>query len=112
VHPDQKRDRICKIRTAGRYDEGNELTLREYLAIAKRWWWLAALGCLLAGSSAFVVTSQMTPVYRAEAWLLVNQAQNPSAVTYQDILGSQQLTRRTRTGHVESQSEGLRSEAR
>lgn len=69
------------------------MTLREYLAIAKRWWWLAVLGCLIAGSSAFVVTSQMTPVYRAQAWLLVNQAQNPSAVTYSDILGSQQLTK-------------------
>ncbi len=69
------------------------MTLREYLAIARKWWWLGLLGCLLSGGAAYAVTSQMTRIYRAEALLLVNQAQNPSTVTYQDILGSQQLTK-------------------
>ena len=32
----------------------------------------------------------MTPAYRSSATLLVNQAQTPGVVTYQDILGSQQ----------------------
>jgi capsular exopolysaccharide synthesis family protein len=35
----------------------------------------------------------MTRIYRANAILLVNQSQNSSPVTYQDILGSQQLTK-------------------
>ena len=69
------------------------MTLREYLAIAGRWWWLAVLGCVLAGGAAYLVTSATTRIYRSEALLLVNQAQNPSSVTYQDILGSQQLTK-------------------
>lgn len=68
------------------------MTLREYLSIARRWWWLAVLGCVLAGGAAYLVTSRMTRIYRSEALLLVNQAQNPSVITYQDILGSQQLT--------------------
>jgi receptor protein-tyrosine kinase len=69
------------------------MALREYLAMARRWWWLVALGCVLAGGAAWILTSQMTPVYRAKAVLLVNQAQNPSTITYSDILGSQQLTK-------------------
>jgi capsular exopolysaccharide synthesis family protein len=69
------------------------MNLREYLRIGRRWWWLVTLGCVLAGSAAFLLTTQMTPVYRARAVLLVNQVQNPSSVTYQDILGSQQLTK-------------------
>lgn len=69
------------------------MTLRDYLAIARSWWWLVVLGVGLGGGSAYAVTTQMTPIYRARAVLLVNQAQNPAAVTYQDILGSQQLTK-------------------
>ena len=69
------------------------MNLHEYLRIARRWWWLVTLGCLLAGAAAWLLTAQMSPVYRARAVLLVNQAQNPASVTYQDILGSQQLTK-------------------
>jgi capsular exopolysaccharide synthesis family protein len=69
------------------------MTLHEYMAIAKRWWWLVLIGCLLAGGSAYVLTSRMTPIYSARAVLLVNQIQDPRAITYQDILGNQSLTK-------------------
>lgn len=67
------------------------MELREYLRIARRWAWLFAAGVALAGLAAFLVTTQMTRIYRAEAIVLVNQTQSPAAITYQDVLGSQQL---------------------
>lgn len=69
------------------------MTLRDYLGIARRWWWLALLGAVIAGFAAYLITSRMTPVYEAKATLLVNQAQNQSSQTYEDILGSQSLTK-------------------
>ena len=69
------------------------MTLRDYGTIAKRWWWLVLVGCVLGGLCAYAITSRMTREYRADAMLLVNQSQNSSPVTYQDILGSQQLTK-------------------
>ena len=63
------------------------------LAIARRWWWLALGALVLSGSLAYLLTAQLTPIYRAEAVILVNQAQNPARANYQDILGSQQLTK-------------------
>jgi len=69
------------------------MTLKDYLDVAKRWWWLVLLGCVLAGGSAYVLTSRMTPIYSARALVLVNQVQSPSVTTYQDILSSQSLTK-------------------
>ncbi|MGE5597275.1 MAG: polysaccharide biosynthesis tyrosine autokinase [Hyphomicrobiales bacterium] len=68
------------------------MTLRDFLRLARRWWLAVLVACSLAGGAAYLVSRQMDPVYRAQATLLVNQAQNPAALTYQDILGSQQLT--------------------
>jgi len=69
------------------------VTLRDLLRIAARWWIFVVVLGLLGGAGAFVATRQMTPLYRSTATLLVNQAQSPGVVTYQDILGSQQLTK-------------------
>lgn len=65
----------------------------DYLRIARRWWWLAIVVVGAGGAGAYAVTRQMTPVYSAEATILVNQAQSPGSQTYQDILSSQQLTK-------------------
>jgi len=70
----------------------DELDLRRLLDVARRWWWfVAAIPFFGAGLAAFL-TSLQTPIYEAKAILLVNQARSLSALTYQDILGSQQLT--------------------
>ena len=70
------------------------MTLRDYLKIARRWWWLVILGTVVAGAVAFLVTAQMTRIYEARAVLLVNQGEDPSrTLTYNDILGSQSLTK-------------------
>jgi len=51
------------------YDEGIEL--RQYLAVIRRWLWLIVLGTFLAGGTALVVSFLMTPMYQAEAGVLI-----------------------------------------
>jgi succinoglycan biosynthesis transport protein ExoP len=65
----------------------------DYLRIARRRWWLASLVVVVAAAGAYGLTTRMTPMYSAEATILVNQAQVPGNQTYQDILSSQQLTK-------------------
>lgn len=72
--------------------DAGDLSLRRLIAIARRWWWLVLAGCLLAGAAAAFATAQQTPIYQARALLLVNLGQNTGSGSYQDILGSQQLT--------------------
>ena len=44
-----------------------EIDLRIYIDILLAWWWLIALGAVVVGVSAFIVTSLMPPVYEASA---------------------------------------------
>lgn len=44
-----------------------EIDLRIYIDVLLRWWWLIVLGAALAGGSAFLVSSLMTPSYQATA---------------------------------------------
>jgi len=67
--------------------------LRQYLSIIRRWLWLIMLGALLAGGTAYVVSHNMTPIYRASATLLITQGDNPTMTTYQDILTSERIAK-------------------
>ena len=92
------------------------MTLRDYLAIAARWWWAVLVGGLVAGIAAGLVTSRMDRVYEARAQILVNQVANQNAPTYNDILGSQSLTRTyaqlvTSTGNLARASDQLRDQS-
>jgi len=69
------------------------VTLRDLLRVAARWWIFVVVVGVFGALGAFFATRQMTPLYRSTATLLINQAQSPGVVTYQDILGSQQLTK-------------------
>ena len=69
------------------------MTFADYVRMSRRWWWLVLAGTLIVAGAAYALTSRMTPIYRAQATILVNQAQSPGAQSYQDILGSQQLTK-------------------
>lgn len=71
------------------------LEVRRYWDVARRWLWLAVLGTLVAAGVSYGVSKSLTPVYRAQATLLVNQAQSTqSAVaTYNDVLTSERLAR-------------------
>jgi len=67
--------------------------LRHYAAVLWRWLWLILLGGFLAGGSSYLVSSSTQPVYAASTTLLVNQAQTPGTVAYNDVLTSQQLAK-------------------
>jgi len=69
------------------------LELRQYLFIIRKWLWLIILGTLLAGGTAYVVSDNMTPIYRASTTLLINQGENPTLATYQDILTSERIAK-------------------
>jgi capsular polysaccharide biosynthesis protein len=69
------------------------LDLRRYVAVLRRWWWLI-IGCaLLAAVSAYVVSSQMTKVYKASVTLLVHQATTSGTSDYAAILTSERQAR-------------------
>ncbi len=59
---------------------------------AQRWWWLLLLGPLLAGSTAYSVSSRQQPMYAASAMLLINQSQNTNALDYTAVLAGKSLT--------------------
>jgi len=47
------------------------LDLRQYLFIIRKWLWLFVLLTLIAGITAYVVSLNMTPIYRASVTLLI-----------------------------------------
>ena len=53
------------------------MQLSRYLRLLQRWWWLLALGALIGGGTAYGIGQLKTPIYPAEATLLVNQTQTP-----------------------------------
>jgi non-specific protein-tyrosine kinase len=61
--------------------------------VARRWLWILVLIPLLAGTTAYLLTKQQTPVYEAKNTILVNQAQPLTGPTYSDVLANQQLTK-------------------
>jgi non-specific protein-tyrosine kinase len=67
------------------------MELRQYAAIVWKWLWLIVLGTVLAGGTAFLVSRNMTPIYRASAMLLINEASDPTLDDYSSIMASQQL---------------------
>jgi capsular exopolysaccharide synthesis family protein len=54
------------------------MELKQYLLIVWHWAWLIVLGVLVAGGTAYTVSKNTAPVYRASIHLLVNQAPGES----------------------------------
>ncbi len=52
----------------------NEIELRRYFVLFRKWVWLITLCTLLAGGTAFAVSRYMTPVFEAKATLIVEQS--------------------------------------
>ncbi len=67
-----------------------EIELRQYFEILRKWMWLIVLTTVIAGASAFLTSKHTTPVYQASSTLLINQARNPD-VSYADIMTSERL---------------------
>ena len=51
--------------------EYEDIELRQYWAVIRRWLWLIVLGTFLAGASALVVSSLTPATYQAEARVLI-----------------------------------------
>lgn len=68
------------------------MELKRYWALIWRWLWLIVLGILVAGISAYLVSSRMTPVYSASSRLLIDQAPGSSSGNeYSQVLLEQRL---------------------
>lgn len=59
----------------------NDLDLRRYFNLIKKWLWLLILGMVLAGGAAYVVSINLTPIYEATTTLLLEQSRGTSAIT-------------------------------
>jgi capsular exopolysaccharide synthesis family protein len=62
---------------------------RQYLQIARKWWWLVIVSTLVAAGVGFQVSEMLSPVYRATTSLLVRVG--GSADDYTAILISERL---------------------
>ena len=70
------------------------MELRQYVAVIWRWLWLIVLGIVLAAGTAYVVSDNMVPIYRASATLLINQARSPAGTTdYTSLITSERLAK-------------------
>lgn len=68
------------------------MELKRYLVLVWRWLWLVLLGAILFGGVAYVLNIRTTPVYRATARLLIDEAPNSSSGNeYSQILVEQRL---------------------
>lgn len=53
------------------------MELRRYWAVIRKWLWLIAIGTLIAGLAAYIVSSRTQPMYRATATMVVQGKTNP-----------------------------------
>jgi succinoglycan biosynthesis transport protein ExoP len=54
----------------GDYTENEGMSLRDYLGVLARWWWLIALMTIAAGFAAYMLADRKTPQYEASATLM------------------------------------------
>ncbi len=69
------------------------MELRQYLNIIRRRWWLLLFCPMIAAATAFGVSRRLTPIYSAQATLLLNLAAQQTAPSFGDITASQALTK-------------------
>lgn len=74
------------------HDFEMEINLKEYFALFKQWAWLIFLAAIVAGMAAFLISRQITPVYRATATVLVNEAP-VTRTSGESLVASDRLTR-------------------
>jgi non-specific protein-tyrosine kinase len=64
---------------------------RRYLTLFQQWAWLLALCTILAAGVAYLVSVRMTPIYRASAKVLINEAPATKSTDYSSVLTSGRL---------------------
>ena len=70
-----------------------ELTFAEALKLARRWWWIVVLLPLLGAVAGYGLSSTMTPMYEANATLLIEANQGAGGSNYNDLLAAERLSR-------------------
>jgi succinoglycan biosynthesis transport protein ExoP len=65
------------------------VTALDALRAARRWWWLLILCPLLAAVAAYLVSDAQTPIYRAQAVLVIEEQPSADNSSYNDILASE-----------------------
>jgi capsular exopolysaccharide synthesis family protein len=68
-----------------------ELDLKVYVRIIWHWSWLIVLCTVMAGASAYIVSTFSVPVYQASTTLLINQARNPTTTDLADLTTSERI---------------------
>ncbi len=67
------------------------MELRRYWNVVRRWWWLPLLGFLIGAGVGFLLSKQVKPAYRAEAYLYINPVQTPGSPNPTDLNYAQTL---------------------
>ncbi|MCS7287076.1 MAG: polysaccharide biosynthesis tyrosine autokinase [Anaerolineae bacterium] len=72
-----------------------EIDLRQYLRVLRRWLWLIALCTIIAAAAAYLVSVKVIkPVYRAQVSLMVEpRASSSGVLQYQDVLAGERIAR-------------------
>jgi capsular exopolysaccharide synthesis family protein len=68
------------------------MDLRRQGQIVRSWLWLLIASLLLAGGTAYLVSSALPKVYEATVTLLVGQSSSSSTPNYNDLLASQRIS--------------------
>jgi non-specific protein-tyrosine kinase len=69
------------------------MELRQYLSIARKWWWLILLSTVLGAGAGFLFSQRQSPVYQATSVLVVGRSIQSTELTSADIWTSEQLAR-------------------
>ena len=69
------------------------MDLRQYWHLLRRWLWLVALGALLAGSLAYLISRNTKPVYEANTTLLIAPGTAQALDSYSTLIASERLAR-------------------
>lgn len=68
------------------------MEIKRYIALIRHWLWAILLGSIVAGATAYLVNSRQTPVYRASASYLIDNAPTGRDSDYANLLTEQRLT--------------------
>lgn len=66
--------------------------IRRYFSLLMHWWWLWVLMTVLGGVGAYLISSQITPVFQASTTVLINEAPSTRTTDYASLLTSERLT--------------------
>jgi len=69
------------------------MELRQYAQVLWRWLWLIVLGAILAGGTAYFMSQNTPPIYRATTTLYVSQANSSTLTDYTSVYVSQQMAK-------------------